>query len=125
MTEQEFWDRYNAIGEDSEEPGLPLSVVIERLESLAADLRTTGLEMDEQASDETEMMQPPSAQRAADEIEVAAKPDWHFPVCGGKISFSNGTYIARLFGVSASCTVSEADAVKAWIRAVRRKAGAA
>lgn len=44
MTQQEFWDRYNAIGEDSEEPGLPVAEVIARLESLAHDLRSGSIE---------------------------------------------------------------------------------
>ena len=66
----------------------------------------------------------PSAAPVAADLETAIDPVSQFVIQGGKLSFSNGTNIARLFGVSASCTVGEADAVKAWCRAVQRKAGA-
>lgn len=66
----------------------------------------------------------PSAAPFATDLETATDPVKRFVVHGGKLSFSNGTIVARLFGVSASCTVCETDAVKAWCRAVRRKEGA-
>lgn len=66
----------------------------------------------------------PSAMQVAVDLKAAVDPVKQFVFRGGKLSFSNGTIIARLFGVSASCTVCEADAVKAWCRAVQRKAGA-
>lgn len=34
---------------------------------------------------------------------------------GGRIRDSAGAYLARLYGVTASCTVSETAAVKAWL----------
>lgn len=67
----------------------------------------------------------PSAARLATVLEASREPVKAFVIAGGKLSFSSGTHVARLFGVSASCTIDEAQAVKAWIRAVRRKAGAA
>lgn len=66
----------------------------------------------------------PSALRLASDAETAVDPVKVFVIAGGRLSFCSGTHVARLFGVSASCTVGEADAVRAWIRAVRRKAGA-
>ena len=46
MTATEFWDRYTALGEDAEEPGIPVAEMIQRLEDLARDLRETGFEPD-------------------------------------------------------------------------------
>lgn len=59
-----------------------------------------------------------------DELEASVDPVKTFILAGGRLSSSCGTNVARLFGFSASCTVDEPHAVKAWIRAVRRKAGA-
>lgn len=67
----------------------------------------------------------PSAERLAADLEASADPVKSFVIAGGRLSFSCGTNNARLFGVSASCTSGEAEAIRAWIRAVRRKAGAA
>lgn len=67
----------------------------------------------------------PSALRTAAALEASADPVKTFTIAGGKLAFSSGTNHARLFGVAATCTVGEAEAVRAWIRAVRRKAGAA
>lgn len=67
----------------------------------------------------------PSAMQLASEIADSADVVNAFVGAGGRLGFSNGTNYARLFGISASCTVSEADAVKAWVRAVLRKAGSA
>ncbi len=67
----------------------------------------------------------PSATRLASELDASTDPVKAFVIAGGRLTFSNGTNNARLFGVSASCTVCEAHAVKAWVRAVQRKAGAA
>lgn len=44
MTQNEFWQRYEQIGKDCEEPGLPVEEVIERLESLVRDLKQTSIE---------------------------------------------------------------------------------
>lgn len=67
----------------------------------------------------------PSALRTAADLEASADPVKTFVIAGGRLSFSSGTNNARLFGIAASCTVGEAEAVRAWIRAVRRRAGAA
>lgn len=67
----------------------------------------------------------PSALRLAADLETSQEPVKVFVIGGGRLSFSNGTHHARLFGVAASCTIDEDQAVQAWIRAVRRKAGAA
>lgn len=66
----------------------------------------------------------PSAMPVAADLDTSQDPVKTFVIAGGRLSFSNGTHNARLFGVAASCTTGERQAVEAWIRAVRRKAGA-
>ncbi len=38
---------------------------------------------------------------------------------GGRIRFGSGTHLARLYGITATCTASDVDAVKAWMRRAR------
>lgn len=67
----------------------------------------------------------PSALRVAAEIDADNDPVKRFVIAGGRLSFTSGTNVARLFGVTASCTAGEDCAVKAWVLAVQRKAAAA
>lgn len=65
----------------------------------------------------------PSAIRTAAYLEANTDAVKAFIIAGGRLSFSQGTNNARLFGIAASCTAGEDGAVKAWVRAVQRKAG--
>jgi hypothetical protein len=38
---------------------------------------------------------------------------------GGRVRFSGGAYLARMYGITASCTISDTAAVKAWLRKAR------
>lgn len=55
-------------------------------------------------------------------LHASADPVAAFRDMGGSIRFTCGTNYARLGSVAASCTVSERDAVLAWLRAAERKA---
>lgn len=64
----------------------------------------------------------PSAERVAANLEASTDPVKAFVTAGGRLTFSCGTNVARLFGIAASATHSEEGAVAAWGRAVQRKA---
>lgn len=66
----------------------------------------------------------PSALRVALELDTCFDPVKAFERAGGRLGFNCGAYTVRLFGISASCTTGKDEAVAAWVRAVRRKAGA-
>lgn len=53
---------------------------------------------------------------------VAADPVSTFLEMGGTVRFTCGTNYTRLRGIAASSTVSERDAVLAWVRTAERKA---
>lgn len=55
-------------------------------------------------------------------LRAAADPVSAFREIGGTVRFTCGTNYARLGGIAASSTVSERDAVLAWLRAAERKA---
>lgn len=65
-----------------------------------------------------------AALRLAIELETCFDPVTTFVDAGGRLGFSAGANTAYLYGASGSSTISKDLAVKSWIRAVWRKAGA-